>query len=155
MNVRQKSAQFVSAFIGLSTCFFQGHPCLSSSKGLQWSIFYFPFSFIMTILVLWMETWQGAIFLHYVSLKLIAIAKIPNRCGMEFDLLYWLLGKVSWALLGPFHSDGCYSTGKGDIARVLTVTKYIHSDYALRMWGNHQKCYHRLFEPIILSLIEG
>lgn len=74
---------------------------------------------------------------------------------MAFDLLYWILGQVSWASLGPFHSDGCYSTGKRDIARVQAVAKYIHSDYALRSWGNHQECIHRLFESIILHLIEG
>lgn len=51
LNVRQRSEQFVRISLGLSTCLFLRHPCISSFKGLQWP-FFSPFSFIMALLAI-------------------------------------------------------------------------------------------------------
>ena len=68
-----------------------------------------------------------------------------------YCLGYW----DSAASLDPFPPDGCYSTGQGTDVSVLTVVKYIHSDYTLGDWGYYQEWRHRLFEPITVSVTEG
>lgn len=105
----------------------------------------------MAILVIWMGTWQGAISLHLLSLRITVMSEIPNRMWYSF----WLTILVTGASLESFHSDSVYSTGPGNIVRVLIVAKYTLSDYALRECGNHQEWVHGHFEPITLSLIEG
>lgn len=39
-----------------------------------------------------------------------SIQNSKQRCGIAFDILYWMLGTVLGASLDLFHSDGCYAT---------------------------------------------